>query len=273
MLQNGHAFCWWMTTFNGSVESGPSTYRFFMTPSRTISLSGSLVFGDVAVGSSETSTLTISDDGNSDLHITSISYPSGFSVGWSSGTITAGGSQPVTVTFAPTSATGYSGPVTVNSDATNSGGNTITASGTGTAVAATTTTLSTSPTPSDTYGTQLAFTATVASGSGTPNGGSVTFYDGSTELRSVSVSAGTAAFTTTSLGAGARQSHGGLQRRWHHFCRQQHERRTGRDYHHGCRRRKRRPQRRRRAGDRRGDELPLRRCDGRRREHLSRRHQ
>jgi hypothetical protein len=50
--------------------------------------------------------------------------------GWA-GTITAGGSQNVTVTFAPTAVTSYSGTVTVSSDAT-SGANTISASGTGT---------------------------------------------------------------------------------------------------------------------------------------------
>jgi len=73
--------------------------------------------------------LTINNTGNATLTVSSISYPSGFSGAWS-GTIAAGGSQPVTVTFSPTSATTYGGTVTVNSDAT-SGGNTITASGTG----------------------------------------------------------------------------------------------------------------------------------------------
>ncbi len=61
--------------------------------------------------------------------MTGITYPTGFSGAWS-GTIAAGGSQPVTVTFAPVAATAYSGTVTVNSDKT-SGTNTIAVSGTG----------------------------------------------------------------------------------------------------------------------------------------------
>jgi hypothetical protein len=97
---------------------------------RIISLSGNLAFGNVTVNSSVQSTLTINNAGNSTMTVSSISYPSGFSGNWS-GPIAAGGSQPVTVTFSPTSATSYGGTVTVNSDAT-SGGNTISASGTGT---------------------------------------------------------------------------------------------------------------------------------------------
>jgi PKD repeat protein len=75
--------------------------------------------------------LTITNSGNSVLTVSGISYPAGFSGAWS-GTIAANGSQNVTVTFAPTAVTSYSGTVTVSSDAT-SGGNTISASGTGTA--------------------------------------------------------------------------------------------------------------------------------------------
>ena len=96
-------------------------------------MSGNLAFGDVAVNSSAQSTLTIANTGNATLTVSSISYPSGFSGNWSR-TITAGGSQPVGVTFSPTSAITYGGTVTVNSDKT-SGVNTITASGTGTVIA------------------------------------------------------------------------------------------------------------------------------------------
>src|ERR1035441_1316229 len=102
-----------------------------VTPTRIISLGGNLAFGNVAVNSSAQSTLTIYNNGNSTMTVSSVSYPSGFSGNWS-GTIAAGGSQPVTVTFSPTSATSYGGTVTVNSDAT-SGVNTISVSGTGAA--------------------------------------------------------------------------------------------------------------------------------------------
>jgi pimeloyl-ACP methyl ester carboxylesterase len=101
--------------------------------SRIIRLTGDLVFGNVAVGSSPTRTLTIHNDGNSPLTVSSINYPNRFSGNWS-GTIPASGSQPVTVTFSPTAAQSYGGTITVNSDHT-SGTNTRTCSGTGVEVA------------------------------------------------------------------------------------------------------------------------------------------
>ena len=99
-------------------------------PTKIISLSGSLAFGNVTVGTSAQATLTIANSGNSTLTVTGISLPAGFSGDWSSGTIAAGGSQNVTVTFAPTAATAYSGTITIASDATGGAG-TIAVSGTG----------------------------------------------------------------------------------------------------------------------------------------------
>jgi len=98
-----------------------------------ISLSGSLAFGNVTVNTTATATLTINNTGSEALTVSSISYPSGFS-GAYSGSIPAGGSQDVTVTFAPIALTGYSGNITVNSNAL-SGTDTIAASGTGTSAA------------------------------------------------------------------------------------------------------------------------------------------
>jgi hypothetical protein len=100
------------------------------TVTRIVGLSGDLSFGNVQVGSSAARTLTISNSGNSALNVISIGYPAGFSGSWS-GSVAAGGSQSVTVTFAPAAATAYSGNVTVNSDKTG-GSNTIACSGTGT---------------------------------------------------------------------------------------------------------------------------------------------
>jgi len=64
-----------------------------------------------------------------------MTVPSGsgsvYGTSFSSGTIAAGGSQPVTIQFAPTAAQSYSGTLTVNGDQT-SGTNTISISGTGT---------------------------------------------------------------------------------------------------------------------------------------------
>ena len=99
------------------------------TGTRVIGLSGNLAFGNVAVGSSGQATLTIANTGNSTLTVSGISYPSGFSGAWS-GTVAAGGSQPVTVTFSPTAATTYGGNLTVSADQT-AGGTTLAVSGTG----------------------------------------------------------------------------------------------------------------------------------------------
>ena len=114
-------------SLTGAVSGGLFTIQAIAT--RIISLSGDLNFGNVQVGTTSTKTLTISNTGNSTLTVTSISYPTGFSGSWS-GTISAGGSNNVPVTFSPTQAITYSGNLTVNSNAT-SGTNTRSVSGTG----------------------------------------------------------------------------------------------------------------------------------------------
>lgn len=89
------------------------------TPAPAISLSGSgLTFGNVVVGSSKTGTLTIRNNGNANLNVSGISYPSPALSGSWSGTIAAGGSQNITVTFAPTAATTLSGNIAVSSNDT-----------------------------------------------------------------------------------------------------------------------------------------------------------
>jgi len=117
-----------------TVPAGGTNYiAIFAQPSSSINVSGDLAFGNVTTGSMATATLTISDPGDVNLTVSSISYPDGFS-GAFSGTIPAGGSQNVTVTFAPPVVDSFGGTITVNSDATE-GTNTITASGTGVAMA------------------------------------------------------------------------------------------------------------------------------------------
>ena len=96
---------------------------------RIIRLVGNLIFGDVQVGQSSQKILTIHNDGDSTLNVSSISYPTGFSGPWS-GPISAGGHHDVTVTFAPTQVKYYSGTLTVNSDKTE-GINTKSLSGNG----------------------------------------------------------------------------------------------------------------------------------------------
>lgn len=115
---------------NASTDVIEVTY---VPPAKIIRLSGTLDFGNVILGSQKTGEFYISNDGDTALTVTGITYPSGFSGGWSGGTIQAGGSQAVPVTFSPTLVQNYAGTVTVLSDKT-SGENTKACSGTGLAV-------------------------------------------------------------------------------------------------------------------------------------------
>ncbi len=115
------------TGTNAVVASGSGVSC--STPTRVINLSGDLSFGTVPSGTTVQRTLTISNTGNTSLLINGIEYPMGFS-GFFSGSIAAGASTNVTVTFAPTAGTSYNGPVVINSDMT-SGANTINAFGSG----------------------------------------------------------------------------------------------------------------------------------------------
>ncbi len=99
---------------------------------KVIALSGNLDYGDVLVGSSVTSILTIKNTGDTNLTVTSISYPTGFS-GAFAGVILPGSFRNVFVTFNPVLAITYSGTLTVNSDKT-SGTPTFPVSGTGIAI-------------------------------------------------------------------------------------------------------------------------------------------
>lgn len=103
------------------------------TPTSAIALSGNMSFGNVTVGSTATSTLTIGNTGAAALVITSVTYPTGFSGSFASGTIPANGSQAVTVTFAPTAAQSYTGSITVAGNQ-STGTNTIAVSGNGVAI-------------------------------------------------------------------------------------------------------------------------------------------
>jgi hypothetical protein len=118
----------------GGGESSPTAPS--PTPAATtriIAISGSLAFGEVAVGSQRDLSITISNSGNATLTVTGLSVTGGLSAHttatWTSGQIAPGSSQAVTIRFAPTSAGSFSGTVTVNADQT-SGTNTIAISGT-----------------------------------------------------------------------------------------------------------------------------------------------
>jgi hypothetical protein len=138
---NGYVLSGWAGSGSGSYSgndnpasitmNGPitETASFAVIPTRHISLTGDLAFGNVTVGSSSNRMLTISNAGNSPLTVGSISYPCGFSGDWS-GAISADGSTNLVVMFAPGVATDYSGSLIVDSDATG-GGNSLSVSGAG----------------------------------------------------------------------------------------------------------------------------------------------
>ncbi|MGN6553322.1 MAG: choice-of-anchor D domain-containing protein, partial [Verrucomicrobiota bacterium] len=117
------------STAGGNTVSASGTG---LALTRTVSLGGTLDFGDVTVGASAQRTLYITNAGNSTLTVSDITYPTAFD-GAFSGAIAPGAVQSVLVTFSPSVETSYAGTVTVNSDAT-SGINTANASGNGTPV-------------------------------------------------------------------------------------------------------------------------------------------
>ena len=112
-------------------ESTGSASAIAMTPgaTRIASFSGTMAFGRVRVGLTSVRTLTISNTGNSPLTVNSVTLPPGFTGNWAGGTIVAGASQNILVTFAPTALVSYGGAVTFN---TNGGTATAFVSGFGT---------------------------------------------------------------------------------------------------------------------------------------------
>ncbi len=112
------------------TDKGPTT----PTPTSTVSITGNLSYGSVPVGTTATLTLTIVNTGAAPLTVTGISFPPNYTGSFTSGTVAAGASQPVTVTFAPTAAQSYTGTITVTGNQAN-GSNTILVSGTGITIA------------------------------------------------------------------------------------------------------------------------------------------
>lgn len=110
-----------------------SAYLSPAPATRVLTLTGNLAFGPVPTQTTSSRTLTIGNTGNSPMTVSAIYYPAGFSGNFPSGTIAAGGSQAVTVTFAPTAGGAYGGVITVFANNT-SGTTQIAVSGTGVAV-------------------------------------------------------------------------------------------------------------------------------------------
>jgi len=82
-----------------------------------IALKGDLNFGDVAVGASKQLTLEIKNTGDATLYVDGLSHSPGVFTGDFSGTIAAGQSQSVPITFTPIAADSYNGLLSVVSDA------------------------------------------------------------------------------------------------------------------------------------------------------------
>ncbi len=113
----------------GGSSSGPTSPSSTQAGTRIIGLNGNLGFGDMLVGNSKTSPLTITNMGTSMLTVTGLTGPSGYTATWTSGTIPPGGSQVTTIGFAPTAPGVYNGTLTVVGDQT-SGNNSAPIAGT-----------------------------------------------------------------------------------------------------------------------------------------------
>lgn len=85
---------------------------------RVINLNGNLDFGGISIGSSTSKLLTISNSGNTELDVSAINLPEGFSGAWT-GSIAAGGSTNITIIFMPDREGSFTGIVEVISDATS----------------------------------------------------------------------------------------------------------------------------------------------------------
>jgi len=135
---------YWETDTNKFfVATGTDTWTLYYEPytyphpltgaalGKIISLSGpGLTFGNVIIGQMSSATLSVLNQGDTLLTVTSVSYPTGF-IGLTTGfTVAAGATHDITVTFTPLLAQLYSGNITVDSDA-DSGTETIACSGTG----------------------------------------------------------------------------------------------------------------------------------------------
>jgi len=173
----------------------------------------SVSFPSTAVGlASSQVAQAVENIGNSTLTISSISVPTNFSLGGASNTC-ATSSQTLApsvscvlgMEFAPTTAGSLTGNLTLTDNTLNVGGSTQALALSGTATGDSTSTVITSSANPSTYLGSVTFTATVASSStGTTPTGTVQFnIDGSNVGSPVTLSSGTATYTTSTLTAGS----------------------------------------------------------------------
>lgn len=116
---------------SGSSPTAPTAVA--VQPTRVVSVTGSLSFGEVVVGGSRELTMTISNGGTAALTVTGLSVTGDLSshvaYSWGSGQIAPGSSQTIGVRFVPNRPGVYSGTLLVSGDQT-SGTNAIAISGT-----------------------------------------------------------------------------------------------------------------------------------------------
>ncbi len=119
----------------GSSSTAPTAPPVVTTPTKIITVSGNLAFGNVNLGSSADRTFTISNSGNTVLTYTSLSCtggsgPAGYAASPTSGTVAPGATNTVNVRFTPTTSGFLSCVLNVVGDQT-AGGAAINVSGTG----------------------------------------------------------------------------------------------------------------------------------------------
>ncbi len=107
-------------TLNSSSTGKKALVIYGKTPGelkRILKTDGALNFGPVTVGTRSTINTSISNDGNSPLNISSITYPEGF-IGFRRLVVNPGDSAVLSIHFDPTEARDYSGSIQIESNAT-----------------------------------------------------------------------------------------------------------------------------------------------------------
>lgn len=99
-----------------NIDESDTTIGVTATGSKGLTLLGDLNFGEVVVNKELTKSLTLVNGTQSDIHVSSISLPSGYTVDWKSGTVGVSGSVVVYITFKPTQVKDYSGIISVSND-------------------------------------------------------------------------------------------------------------------------------------------------------------
>jgi len=171
---SGTGTAYYVTTINGQQYNGTMMANLVGTgvADGYLSAPGSLSFGSVTVGSSQSQSLTLSNTGGSTLTISNASINgggftfSGLSLPY---TLSAGTSTNLTITFSPTKSKSYSSTLTLTSDASDP---TVNVSLTGTG-AATNGTLAVNP-ASMSFGNVTIGSSQTQNGTVTANGGGLT---------------------------------------------------------------------------------------------------